>query len=706
VCTCYFKKWRRQLGVVVILVCQMLSAAVYAAETVVAVSDKASTAQVEARLYAELATVYPGAVLYLGLQQQIIPNWHTYWQNPGDSGEATTIRWGFSDEAAQVSEIFWPTPERTVMGPITNYSYSGTVTLLSRLEVPASIQPGTVFVIDALVDWLVCEEECIPQQVQLRLSLPVVAIQSEATISAEGQQIVQQALTRLPVKSPWPVQLHNTDGQLELLIQGLPPEQIDDIWLYPKQWGRIQQSQPQQWQPADGGVLLKLSAGEQQLQQGELLDSVLVVTRNNDGQRQSTGYQLEPELKAKTVESVSFIYALLLALAGGVILNLMPCVFPVLSLKALSLLQQAHQSKKQIRLQGLVYTLGVLTSFAVLGLILILVKAGGVQIGWGFQFQSPLFVLAVAYLLFAVGLSLSGLYYLGGSISGLGSELAAQPGYVGQFFTGVLATVVATPCTAPFMAAALGYALVQPAPQLLAVFLALGLGLALPFLLLSYLPWLQRWLPKPGAWMDSAKQILAFPMYAAAIWLVWVLAQQQGPDAVLVALLGMLLLAIAAWWFNHSRTGSTNSRRVGNVATVLLVSAAFGFGYQQLSTQAQASLSSAVSEQAVLYSPELLQQLLEQDKAVFVNFTAAWCISCLVNERVALSTEAVQQHMKAVGITYLKGDWTNKDPAITQILRQHNRSGVPLYLYYPAGKRQPVELPQILTPDLVLSALR
>jgi thiol:disulfide interchange protein len=401
--------------------------------------------------------------------------------------------------------------------------------------------------------------------------------------------------------------------------------------------------------------------------------------------------------------------ALLLAFLGGLILNLMPCVFPVLSIKALSLHDHAKQSPLRARLEGASYTSGVLLSFVALASVLIALRAGGAQVGWGFQFQSPFFVLLVAYLMFVVGLSLSGVFYLGGSIAGIGGSLASRSGYGGSFFTGVLAVIVATPCTAPFMGAALGYALSQPAVSLLAVFISLGLGLAAPYLLLSCWPGLQRLMPKPGAWMDTLKQAFAFPMYATAVWLLWVLAQQSGPDAVAAALGGMVVIAFAAWLYNGTRQSKSLSRKVSSVIAATAVVAALFVGYanvRQQSGQASPSADSA-SRDWEPYSAARLQALQSQGAPIFLNMTAAWCITCLVNERVALSDASVRTAFKESEVVYLKGDWTQRDTAITELLGKFGRSGVPLYVFYPPGVgSKPVVLPQILTPDIVLSTLK
>ena len=687
----------------------------YAQHDTLKVTDKAATPHVQAQLIASVDAIVPGSEIYLGVNQQIIPHWHTYWVNPGDSGNATTINWILPDGAI-TSDIIWPAPSRFSMGPITNYAYENNVTLLSKVSVPSSLAAGDSFTARAIVDWLVCAEECIPQQVELALSLPVVATASEV---GGGSPLIAEALARVPVASPWPVTAQQSaidgeTGQGKLQVQiGLAKEQvaqIKDIWFYPYDWGRIRQSDPQQRTDLDTAVQLDIPTGEAPAALGDTLAGVLVI---QERQGITRGYDVSVPVhpiannQGSGDVAIGFFSALLLALLGGVILNLMPCVFPVLSIKALSLASHAHYSTRETRRQGYVYTLGVLASFALLALALILLKAGGSQIGWGFQFQSPIFVLLVAYLLFAVGLSLSGVFFIGGAVAGVGSSFTEKPGYSGSFFTGVLATVVATPCTAPFMAAALGYAVAQPPFKLLAIFLSLGLGLALPYLMLSCWPRLHHWLPRPGLWMERAKQFLAFPMYAAAIWLVWVLVQQAGVNAVIVALGGMLLIAIAAWSYDSTRASPGKGRWLGNISALALVLLAIGMGVASVNSPVDATqkpASTGVNWEA--YSDERLNSLLVEGKPVFLNFTASWCISCLVNERVALGTETVKKHFEQQGIVYLKGDWTNRDPQITAILKKFNRSGVPLYVFYPAGQADsPIELPQILTPDIVIAAV-
>ncbi|EUJ10625.1 thiol:disulfide interchange protein [Methylophilaceae bacterium 11] len=695
-----------------------------------AASHQASTPQVQAALVSSVSKVAPGEEITLGVHLKIIPHWHMYWQNPGDSGTVTTVDWQFS-QPSEVGEILWPIPHRFKMGPIVNYGYEDEVTLPVKVKVAANLKSGETFKTTAIVDWLVCKEECIPQQVTLALSMPVVVglpTVAPASGAPSHQPQLHQALLQQPQAAPWPVSLQATKTGLSLHVAAsdLTSEAIQDVWFYPYQWGKIAQSADQTKTITKAGIQLAFQLGDAPLKPTETLDGVLVVQEKQRSALVARGYQISTPLIAYAsatsaasqyttaqadASSLGFTTALLLALLGGVVLNLMPCVFPVLSIKALSLVSHEHYSQRQILAQGVVYTLGVLASFALLAGLLIALKAGGAEIGWGFQYQSPLFVIAVAYLMFAVGLSLSGVFSIGGSTAGVGSALADKPGYAGSFFTGVLATVVATPCTAPFMAAALGYALTQSSAKLMLVFLSLGLGLALPYLLLTAWPALHRKLPKPGVWMERTKQIFAFPMYLAAVWLVWVLAQQVGANGVAVALGGMVLIAFAAWLYNTTRLISLKNQIAANVgiALVLVTTLVVSYAYLGDATPEAASQSVKASPTQYWepYTPEKLAILLAEGKPVFLNFTAAWCISCLVNERVALSQPEVTNAFQQKGITYLKGDWTNQDAHITNLLSKFGRSGVPLYVFYPAGNNaKPIELPQILTPSIVLSNIR
>jgi thiol:disulfide interchange protein DsbD len=539
-----------------------------------------------------------------------------------------------------------------------------------------------------------------------------VVAKGVAVDAGAGSAWIDQAKAEWPVATPWQVELREDGSELSLRLSGdgLPAVQNQDVVFYPEQWGPIVYGSEQLSKVSVNSIEIRLKPGDQPLTTGQTLNGVLALGAEGvvRGYRVSALFSgvSKPRLAEPASADLELSSALLLALLGGVILNLMPCVFPVLSIKALAVLQQSGHARRQTRLHGWAYAAGILASFAGLAGVLLLLKAGGASIGWGFQFQTPLFVLCLAYIMFAVGLSLSGVFTIGGSLAGIGSGLAARSGYTGSFFTGVLAAVVATPCTAPFMGAAIGFALSQPGLVMLEVFLSLGAGLALPYWLLCHWPTLQRCLPKPGLWMLKLKQGLAFPMYAATTWLIWVLARQAGPNAVAVALAGCVAISFAAWLYQISLNANGGKRRLGTTSAGLLLALAISTSYFSLDAPAvTAQQCDAHNKNLQTFSAEDLRRLRADGKPVFVNLTADWCISCLVNERVALSSDAVLNTFREAGVVYLKGDWTNRDPAISSVLAEYGRSGVPLYLYFAPGVQAARVLPQILTPDIVINTI-
>ncbi|HEY1887810.1 MAG TPA: thioredoxin family protein, partial [Roseiarcus sp.] len=400
-------------------------------------------------------------------------------------------------------------------------------------------------------------------------------------------------------------------------------------------------------------------------------------------------------------DNLSLPSVLAFAFLGGLILNLMPCVFPILAIKAMSLAGLAGRDRGVVRSHAATYTLGVLVAFGALAAILIVLRSAGAAAGWGFQFQSPAFVAAVAWLLFAIGLNLSGVFEIGVGWVGVGNGLTRRGGLIGSFFTGLLAVVVATPCTAPFMGAAVAAAAIAPPATVLLIFLVMGLGLAAPYGAFGFAPGLAAALPRPGPWMLILRQALAFPMYAAAVWLTWVVSQQAGADGALIVLSGALLIGLAAWIFSTTRNNARRGRVIGQalaagIALMALIT---------LNGLAVAPQAMTAAEDASAYSPGRLAALRAEGRPVFVNMTAAWCVTCLVNERVALSSDKVRDAFAKRNVAYLKGDWTRADPAISQFLKDHGRDGVPLYVLYPPHGEKPVVLPQILTQTDVLEVL-
>lgn len=665
---------------------------------------------VDAALIAEPQSIRGGQPFWVGVRLRMAEHWHTYWRNPGDSGLATEIRWALP-EGFIAGPIVWPVPERIPVAHLVNYGYEGEILLLTQITPPAVVPAGEL-PLRADVNWLVCQKECIPGEATVALALPG----GNGQVDPANSAAFDAARQRLPQASPWPARMQMTQSGFVLSVAapGLDGGRIRDAAFLPHQEAMIEHAAAQPLSIDAEGFTLQMPRGSFAAAGLPQQTGGLLLIREDLGgrlQQQAFEFAAIPYGRvpaagaAAAVDWSTVLQAAMLALLGGVLLNLMPCVFPVLSIKILALVSHGGQEgekarRAQMRRHGMAYTLGILVSFAALAGLLLALRAGGAQIGWGFQLQMPLVIALLAYLLFAMGLSLSGVFHISGRFSGIGEGLAQRGGYQGSFFTGVLAAVVATPCTAPFMATAVGFALTQPAVIGLAIFLALGFGLALPFLILTWVPQLADRLPRPGLWMERVKQALAFPLYATVAWLIWVLSQQVGQQGLLAAMLGLVLVAAAAWSFGLRG-------RVAMASAVMMLIAAAGALY---STARDPAAPAAVVAQAQprgapieAFTRQKLETLVAQQKPVFVNMTAAWCITCLVNERTALSSETVQDAFRARGIVYMKGDWTNRDPEITRLLEQHGRSGVPLYLYYAGGRS--VVLPQILTPAVVLEHL-
>ena len=659
------------------------------------------------RLLADKTTIAAGDKIRIGLEQIIHPKWHTYWKNPGDSGLPTTITWSLPD-GFTVTDMEWPTPLKIPFGPLTNYGYEGTVTTLQTLTAPDTIS-DMPYQLDAKVDLLVCHDICIPESYDVSIILNGNTPAEPTKIAAAEKNILN---TNNDFKSGYYL-----DGQnftLHLPTDAFNIDTVKSITLLPEKWGAVDNTATATFTNTDNGILITQTAGDRDLTEIQNYPVIIDATLK-DGTKQvfkinATPIE-NPNLgQADSAQSsgglTAFLQAILFALFGGMILNLMPCVFPVLSMKALSLVNLHGEGEKQARKHGIAYTAGILISFGLIAGVLLALKAGGAQIGWGFQLQSPIIILGLAYLVFIIGLNLAGFFEFSNKLAGIGQKQTQDEGTKGAFFTGVLATLVATPCTAPFMGVALGYALTQPAIISMSVFLALGFGLALPYLALCFIPALRAKLPRPGAWMDTFKQFLSFPLFITAVWLVWVLARQGGETAVLIALLGMVAITLTIWLSRHLKTNGLWKL----IATVLLIASIFftisTFITVNLFAQPEVVSRETDSVNWTAFSNEKLSNLKETDQAVFINMTAAWCITCQVNDRIALKTNKIKTLFKDKNIAYLKGDWTNKDSEITKYLNSYNRQGVPLYVYYPPrdenGKRpDAVVLPQILTAGIV-----
>ncbi len=651
--------------------------------------------KVHARLVAEQTAVVPGGSVTIALEEKIAPGWHTYWKNPGDAGAPTTIDWTLP-AGWKANAIQWPRPKRLPVGPLMDYGYEGTPWLLTRITAPADAT-GPV-TLKAHASWLVCQNICVPEDAEVTLTLPVGAAQPDPKVV----QDFAAARALLPVASPWKVS-YALGSNLDLYVAapslaGAHPATAD---FFPARSGLIKNAAPQLAGYAKDGLVLRLAPGAQV---HGALDGLLVLT-STDGSTQALEISAVPGPvppadfnSSGDSGELSLGLAMAFALLGGLILNVMPCVLPILAMKALGIARHGAHGRSE----SFAYAFGAVASFAVLGLAIVLLRSGGSAVGWGFQLQSPIAVAGFALLVFAVALNLSGVFEVGSVTAG--ESLTQKPGFTGAFFTGVLAVAVAAPCTAPFMAAALGFALTQGALPALAVFVSLGIGFALPFLLLGIWPKALAFIPRPGPWMLTFKQFLAFPMYAAAAWLVWVLAQEAGPRGVVLALGAMIALALAAWLWGVTRNLSARGRGIGAlVALLVLAGALYGVALLRDATAAPVAAQTAKAGQP--YTAATLASLRAANRPVFVDATAAWCITCLVNEDTVLSKDSIKSAFASRNVAYLVADWTNQNPEITALLKNNGRSGVPLYLYYAPGAAKPVILPQILTEAGVLAAL-
>ena len=653
------------------------------------------SANVETELHAVRAAIAPGERFTIVLRQTIRERWHTYWRNPGDSGEPTEITWrlppGFT-----AGPIQWPAPEAIPYDILVNYGYSNEVLYPIEIAAPANLTPGRTVTLTADLYWLVCSDICIPEQGTLTLTLPVAVQGRDNPTWAER---IAAAVAALPIRAEGLSARISSSAPARLSIAFAGAAGVRDAYFFPYDREAIDHAAPQRPNIGDSGLSFTLTAGAAN-NLGQVPLEGVVVLNPQSGARQAYEIAAEPgdplagtasAPASAPMAAPALLAAFALAFLGGLILNVMPCVLPVLSIKALSFAGGVQAG--QARRHGLIYLAGVLATFLALAGLLIALRGAGAALGWGFQFQAPWVNAGLALLFFTIGLNLLGVFELGARFQNLGASLAGRGGDAGAFFTGALAVVAATPCTAPFMAGAIGAVLTQPAPVTLSVFAALALGFAAPLVLLSFAPGLQRALPKPGPWMARFKQVLAFPMFAAAIWLAWVLTEQTGS----LGALALLAVALALGFALHVARWSRLWLAVGLAALALTATLA----WRPLIGEMQAP---ALAWEP--WSPARVAQLRAEGRGVFVNFTAAWCVTCQLNEAAALARPDVAAAFERAGVVYLKADWTNRDAQIAAALAEHGRAGVPLYLYYPPGGGAPEIWPQLLSAAFILETVR
>ncbi len=715
---------------VVLLISVVLGAGTASALTAPEVSK---TERAEVRLYASHDTAGPGQSVDLVLHQNLVGNWHTYWINPGDSGLAPTLDWTVP-EGVDIDPIQWPRPYRIPIPPFMNYGFKDEAVLISTLTVPDDWPAGRPIQVELRADWLICDDICVPEGQSYSLTIPTAeapeANARVAALVARGRASHPSEATDLPIG----YEVGAETVSFVVASPELASDALEDVYFFPAEWGVVDHAAPQsasvsggllritapkgdawrsaEFAPADGAIPGVLTATDRS--GGAAVDLALSVRATEGGPlavAAATPGGSSPGAEARGAGGIAGVLgAAGLAFLGGLILNLMPCVFPVLALKAVSFAGGAGQTAGRHRAEGLAYGAGVLLSFLAVAGVLVALKAAGGAVGWGFQLQEPIVVAVLAYVLFAVGLNLSGVFEVPSRLMGLGGGLADRRGLSGSFFTGVLAVVVASPCTAPFMGAAVGYALTQSLAVTLVVFTGLAVGFALPLVLLSMVPAFARALPRPGVWMERLRQALAFPMYLAAAWLLWVLGKLAGLDALFAAMVGLVLLALAAWAVGTGAPASPMGRRTAGIAAVLAVlGAGAALGPSLASAPGVDGSPDGGAAQradgALSYDAVRLAELRAEGRPVFVNFTADWCISCKVNERLVLRGAGFETALEATDAAYMVGDWTRRDDEILAVLQRHGRAGVPLYLVYPADGGSPDVLPQLLTEGIVTAAL-
>ncbi len=670
------------------------------------------TDHVESELISEVAAIRPGVPFTVGLRMKMDEHWHTYWLNPGDSGMPTTIDWTLP-EGFTAGGIQWPAPKRIPTPPLMTYGFEGEVLLMTEITPPASLPAGSTVSIKAKADWLVCEYVCIPGGADYALDLPIAGDTADAgaPIDAENAPKFEAARSLLPVPAGDALDAgFARSGDSFVLSVNLPDgAEVDPakVYFYASEEMIVEPAQPQVATVADGRLEIRIARSTVADANPDALRGLLDVGSTLPAPYGDRAIEIDAPKTALAAGSgaagaggsASLALVLPLAFVGGLILNLMPCVFPVLGIKILGFVNQSGADRRKVTAHGLVFTAGVLVSFWALAGVLLVLRAGGQELGWGFQLQSPVFVFVLAVFLLVFALNLSGLFEVGLSATGVGSSLQMKSGYGGSFFTGVLATVVATPCSAPFLAPALGAAVTMPAVQSIAIFTAIALGLSIPYLVLSIFPALIKFLPRPGAWMETFKQLMAFPLYATVGFLLWVLAGQLPDTGLLKVFIGLVLVAMAAWAYGRwTQGGAKGGRKV------------FGYAFATVAAVAGIALGapSKPSPDEIVWekwSPETVARLQAEGRLLYVDFTARWCATCQSNKALVFSSEAVRDRFGQLGVVPLKADWTSQDPVITQALESFGRSAVPFNLIYAPGHAEPVILPELLTPEIVLDAL-
>jgi thiol:disulfide interchange protein len=737
-----FQDMRIRLSTLVPLIAALLLAAGLPA---MAVSNMADAPHVHVQLVVPDSDLNRGEAASAGFYFKLEPGWHIYWKNAGDAGEPPHVKWTLPD-GLTAGPLQFPAPRRLPLGPLMDFGYEDEVLFPLALNVASGAKTGPA-VLHAKVDWLVCQASCIPGKAEIEVSRDVSESSGKSALAKADADTFNRLSGRLP--KPLPAQMkaefQPTAEGFRLSISTGRKE--TEAAFFPADQEILDNPAPQKIALTAKGLILDLKKDANLAANPAQLNGVVELSGGRafeiaavPGVGLPTGSSAAPAatgaastspavaaapvlattaapapvpasssapnpLRAapKPFSGADLLRAAGLAFLGGLLLNLMPCVFPVLFLKGLALVNSGNEERHKLRIHGFVYAAGIVASFWALVAVLLGLRAAGATLGWGFQFQSPVFLELMAGLLFFLGLSLAGQFEIGLTLTSAGGALAAKQGYSGSFFTGVLAVVVATPCTAPFMGAALGYALAQNAAVTFTVFTSLALGLAVPYVALTLQPAWTRVLPKPGAWMEVLRQAVAVPIFATVIWLAWVLARAYGADLLMALLASFLLLAIAGWFLGRWPAKRWSAAVAG--AVLLSVVAVSVIAPQKLG-EAQGTAAATVAEGGWQpWSAEAVSSAQSAGRPVLVDFTAKWCLSCQVNERLALEQPNVLKAFQDANVSLFKADWTRHDEAITQALTGMGRSGVPAYALYSPGQSEPELLPEVLTPGIVIDAV-
>ena len=634
-------------------------------------------------LVSESTTLQPKDSLYLGIKFELEKDWHTYWENPGDAGEGAVIKWSLPDGVSS-SEILWPGPERIPVDPLMTFGYNNEVILLTKISTSDKID--FPIELNAQVSWFTCKDICIPQDG----NVSIVINEGELNKSNDYAEI-NQYVDKLPKEFLENYKVEKLDEKY-FLQSTLEKNNFDSIYFFPREYGLTDYVENQIYEKNENSFSLEVKASETGMKLTNF-DGVIQAV-NSEG---TFFFDVNFPLNIQNEDKNLFLL-LVFAFLGGLILNIMPCVFPILSIKVLRFIQYSEDSSVETYKFGLSYSLGVILSFLLIALILIGLKSSGEVIGWGFQLQYPLVISILFYLFIALGFLFMSNLVIGSQLGNLNSLVKVNNESFESFLTGILAVVVASPCTAPFMGSAIGFALLQPSFNSILIFLSLGLGFALPYFILSLKPTLLSFLPRPGPWMETFKQFMAFPMWASALWLLWVLSGQVDSDTVILVLIGGLTLSLSLWLLEKNTTEIKLVKWIVRGTAIVLI----GFSIYIIPTSY--STKEEIFTKDEIYSEQRLRELRNSNQIVFLNFTADWCITCKVNERVALKTQKVQKILDSESINYLEADWTRKDEMIASKLEEFGRSGVPLYLLYPS-EGKPIILPEILTEDILIKYL-